>query len=765
MSINTNVYGAQNTWLNALNLSTGAMVTKCANFTGGDTVVSSSSLGVGNTANKTPHNTLIDRSISLTALGTESIFSHITYWKNSNEIYTDNEIATEFYFCTNDNSAPISNTSETIYTNSASNFWKTYKPTNNKSDILVPITKLNPKKILYLLQVMPVNANGAPAPFISGVVDNYRFMSIVDYANNARNIRTDYPYIQAARLVPRVDNSNTTTPSRSALSGGDYEFGMAINREFTAIPDNNLKINYCQFINIYDKFNIPLWGHRGYFNQSADYNVILANPDDIQTGVIEYSREYWVGHLWDNDFYDYLVRQAACLGVFVRAFAGGGSPASLPLNNDSVILGLLDDQGIGHGDYTRGEQNMTNPIYNWESYNDSPYDWTKPVDPTHYDKTTVFGNNDVANTFIKYWALSPAGVMALCDNIYSYINSVDTTTDDITKAITKTFYTNNPLDVIVGLKRFPFDIVNYVGYTGQSDSVKLGNLSTNIAGYPISGQYTVVNFGSYDVFPKFDDTFLDFMPYTYFELIVPFCGSVRLDPALFMGKKLQLKMIVDLYTGACTCYILANSLCIDSVSGNCSIDIPVSGIQSADFQNSVQNAISNVKNAKINQYAFNQRGNLAFATATLSGGSLGSPYMAVAGNVLQNMTTSLSSAMSLGTNITNAQKQSIQNDLDVSKAEYDLQHVQTPFNSVGSQSAANSFVEEMQARLIIYRPKFLDGWDSAIYGKTVGFACMRDGKVSSFSGYTVGNINLDGIDATNQEKQMIAAAFANGVYL
>ena len=215
-----------------------------------------------------------------------------------------------------------------------------------------------------------------------------------------------------------------------------------------------IEFYYCQFINIYDKFNIPLWGHRGYFNQSADYNVILANSDDIQTGIIEYSREYWIGHLWDNDFYDYLVRQAACFGVFVRAFAGGGSAASLPLNHDSVILGLLDDQGIGHGDYTRGSDNETNPIFNWSSYSESPYDYTKPVDPTPYNDRTVFGDNTLSNTFIQYYAMSKTGLESLCTYIYNYINSVDTTVEDINKAISKTFYTNNPLDTIVSLKMF-----------------------------------------------------------------------------------------------------------------------------------------------------------------------------------------------------------------------------------------------------------------------------------------------------------------------
>lgn len=767
MSINENVYGAADTWLNAPNLSTGAMKAKIANFTGGSTAAAAI-LSAGNTAGKTPHNALIDRSISMTALGNESIYSHITYMHGT-EIYTDDVIATEFYFCINIGDSFV--TDFDIETNTPQNYWKTYyQGTYNASDTTAPIVELNPKKILYLLQVRPVNAMGEPAPFISGVVDNARFMFIGDYVNNSNNIKTQYPYIQAARLSPRVDNSSSSTPSRSNPFTSTSGFGIAINREFSAIPDSNIKINYAQFRNnvSYDLNNIPLWGHIGYIHTSYDYNIILASPDDIQTGVIEYSREYWIAHEWDNDFYDYLVRQAACFGVYVKAFSGEGSAASLPLTNDSVILGLLDDQGIGHGDYTRGADNVNNPIYNWTSYSQSPYDWTKPVDPTPYNKQTVFGSNGLINTFIQYWALSPAALTGLCDKIYDYIDGLDPDTVDINQSIAKTFYTNNPLDVIVSLKRLPFDITQYSSITGTAQPVKLGNLSLfDITGYKLNGQYTVVDFGSYHVYPKFGNTFLDYAPYTYFELIIPFCGSTRIDPALFMDKTLKLKMVVDLYTGACTCYILADNLCIDSISGNCAIDIPVSGIQSADFQNSVQNAITNVKNARINSKAFEQRGNLA--VGSMGRKIFGNSAVNV-GNVLSNMGTSLSSALSLHSNITSVQQQEAQNAIDVNQAEYNLQHVQTPFNSVGSQSAANSYVEEMQARLIIYRPKFAEGYDAAKYAKTIGHACLINGKVSDFSGLTVGNINTDGIllhgmSPTDTEKTMLKSLFAGGVIL
>jgi len=765
--INENIYGAADTWLNAPYVGGGRMVTKCANFTGGTGYTNSSTLGIGNNQGKTPHGDLIDRTICTVALGTESIYSHMSYYLIT-DTYTDDEQVTEFFYAVNDGQRSFT-TQRSFYDTNHPNFWKVYTPSTpyNYSDNTIPITDLNPQKILYRLEVCPCKANGATAPYsYTQTSDGYIYIS--DYDNNLRNIKTDYPYIMAAQLVPYMDTSNTTTPNRSRLLAADAGFGIAINREFTSIPNDNLKINYCQFRNCggFGLNTVPLYGYKGYFPNA--YCIVLADTADITTAIVDYSTEKFVAHEYDTNFHDWLLSQAACFGVYVQAF--GGTPESVALDDDSIILGIIDGQGIGHGEYTRGAANRDNDIWGWDSYNVSPYDYTKPIDPTRYDTTTVFGNNSLYNTFIQYYACSPDGLKTLCNYIYNYINNIDTSTDDITKSIVKTFYTNNPLDVIVSLKRFPFNITEYFTSGAIAPvNIRLGELITTGYGWALSGQYTVVDFGSYDCYPVFGDTFIDYAPYTYYELIIPFCGSTRIDPALFMGKTLKLKMVVDLYTGACTCYILANSLCIDSVSGNCAIDVPITGIQSADFQNSVQNAITNVKNARINTAAYNLKGNLAMG-AIWTGAIGGNAFLkggaaARVGNFISSFGTSLSNALNVGGNVASAQKAEAQNYISESKANYDLEHVQTPFNSVGSQSAANSYIEEMQARLIIYRPKFIAGWDSETYGKTVGFACMLDGVVNDFDGFTVANIDVSGINASAEEKQLIAAAFANGVYL
>jgi len=754
--INTEIYGDPSTWSNTQFMP----FAKTVNY---GTTIQDAELTDGVNAGKTPVNELIENSICTAALGSESLYSNII-WEHNRELSHDSADYTPYFYANcYDSSGYSADRGHIDGTSPRYNAWKTFQPDvgnrRNKSLHSRVIGEYQPKKILYELVV--------------GVCPSNDYYNMHMYTLGAyladTTLQTSYPKIFHAGLRAYFDSSSTDTPNRE-VSAAVRLFGVCINRELSPFTlDYNIDYALVRGFNNYNSnIHIPIYGlPMTYIGSNSNYyNLVLAPEADI-------TRDgSYIHIIHDNtpEFIEYLIQQAACFGVFVRISNDSGLPTTtIPLDNNDIICGELVN-GVGHGEYTRGAANRDNDIWNWQTNRDSNFDPYNPPDPTPYDTTTVFGNNSLYNTFIQYYACSPDGLKTLCNYIYNYINNIDTSTDDITKSIVKTFYTNNPLDVIVSLKRFPFNITEYFTSGAIAPvNIRLGELITTGYGWALSGQYTVVDFGSYDCFPVFGDTFLDYAPFTYYELIVPFCGSTRIDPALFMGKTLKLKMVVDLYTGACTCYILANSLCIDSVSGNCAIDIPITGIQSADFQNSVQNAITNVKNARINTAAYNLKGNLAMG-AIWTGAIGGNAFLkggaaARVGNFISSFGTSLSNALNVGGNVASAQKAEAQNYIAESKANYDLEHVQTPFNSVGSQSAANSYIEEMQARLIIYRPNFIAGWDSETYGKTVGFACMLDGVVNDFDGFTVANIDVSGINASAEEKQLIAAAFANGVYL
>lgn len=760
MVINTDIYGVPEVW--GTSTLTGAGF-KWVNFN--NTTGAKPRLMDGAELEKTPHGALIENSVCTQALGTESIYSHIIVENAGTLYHCDYDYIPWFLSESDDTERNSQNSVSTINLDVNFNSWLPYQASGyywNYSDYCRPFAMWYHKKLLFVLRVQL-----ATSVDVTATKHTYNIYDITP------EILEEYPYITFAFLESYVDNSNTDTPNRSTIN--QYaQLGVSPNVQYSVPNVADFQINYAMYKSMVVN-NIPLWGANVIsFNEgSRIINICMCDEEDINV----YSNGVTVAREYNDDMAAYLIQQAACFGLFVRIANDSNIDTSIiPLDNDDIICGVLDDYEVGHGQFTRGAENRTNKIWNWQSNQDSNFDPYSP--PLPYDDTTVFGYNSLYNTFIQYYALSAPALKTLCNSIYAYINGVDTDTEDINKAITKTFYTNNPLDVIISLKRFPFDITQYSVITAQPQPVQLGNLSIfSVTGYKVDGHYTAVDFGSYFCEPAFNNSFLDYAPYSYYDLIVPFCGTVRLDPALFIGKTLNLKMVVDLYTGACTCYILANSLCIDSVSGNCAIDIPITGIQSADFQNSVQNAITNVKNARINTAAYNMRGNLAMSPVWT--GQIGSNALfkggaaARIGNALSGISGSLSSALHFGGNVASAQKEEAENYIANQKAEYDLQHVQTPFASVGSQSAANNYVEEMYARLIIYRPKFAADYNESVYAATEAHACLINGKVGDFAGkgLTIGNVktnnivNNAGISPTAAEQAMLKNAFSTGVIL
>lgn len=735
MRINEEIWGSENTWVTAA--GTFADVGKVANFNNQGT-----NLLAAVTQNKlTLSERIQDKSLSWCGMGTESNYGHMKIFANSTDTFgqgernVDNQEITNFFFYNipqGENALP----QNCIMTgDNAKYIWDSTYTLQNANLYIQPFTEFNIKKVIWLVQVTCSDT-------VTGTMHTYNYNEYIS------TYKTTYPVIRYIEAVPYKETSSE--PINRVQFSGTYPLTM--------------KPAIFNGYSVYTTVVTDYFGDYAIFSENENCNLLLfgskaQNTNNRYTIAIgDCKRKYDSPRSTYQDtnidsVLESALKTIACFGFY---FILDSNYINANLDNDNVYMGVIPTDGITHGEYTQGAANRENPNWTMTNTKTSNYDYKKPP----ADRITVFGSNTLYNTFIQYYAMSPAQLNNLCSVVYTYINSVDTSTEDINKAITKTFYTNNPLDVIVSLKKLPFNIVNYFGISSTAGPVKLGNLANAAAtGYKLNGQYTVVNFGSFTVEPAFGNSFLDYSPYTYAELIIPFCGSTRIDAALFMGKTLNLKMVVDLYTGACTCYILVNNLCIDSVSGNCAIDIPVTGIQSADFQNSVQNAITNVKNARLQIKSYERKGNIAMG-AIWNGSTSGQ-----LGNTISNIGSSLSAFRNIPSAVTSAESTRVKNDFDLQKANYDLEHVQTPFNSVGSQSAANSYVEEMQARIIIYRPILSDDYDASVYASTVGHACLKEGTVSSFSGLTVGSINVSDINASEQEKQLIQSAFASGVYL
>ena len=409
--------------------------------------------------------------------------------------------------------------------------------------------------------------------------------------------------------------------------------------------------------------------------------------------------------------------------------------------DENMMLGVLDENGVGHGEYTKGLDNINNPVFQWSDSTQSAYNPSippKPVDTNTYSITTGFNTvGNVAST-TKAYVVNAAALTGLSGEMWNIINSLVTTPEDMTNLDNLTldaFLTNNPIDAIVSVKKFP---LSSVPHAENLENVYLGKYQTGAAGYALAMQQARYNFEGIPIFPKFGNCFLDYAPYTKMQLYVPFCGTIDIDAADFMGRTLSVEMVIDFITGAVTAYVLANQLVVTSLTGNCGIDIAITGTEQSTVSAALENAIIQDKSA---------RGSYALKGSV--GGMLTSPI----GNI-----THPSSAM----------ENRFTTKLQKMQANYNLQHVEMPLRQIGQASPLNSWALEFVCRLIIYYPDgecitfnatnepALDSDKVKAFGAVNGFATVETKTLSSFTGFTqVSDADLSGVSATDTDKELI----------
>lgn len=457
-----------------------------------------------------------------------------------------------------------------------------------------------------------------------------------------------------------------------------------------------------------------------------------------------------------DELVEYARRQAAYLGLFFT----GDSTLAQSISDDiftdpDMYLGVITSEGYTNGTYTHGVENADQPQYTTSDMQaDSRYDPTRPVDPNNYDTRTVLNRSSGTTGFsaLPHYGITSADLFSL--KKYLYLVAPNLLDPDTGNDYEKYFLNQNPIDLIVSVVSFPLDLTPYLG---AAVTLTIGNQEVMApppgGGAPVavtaqpfvdvygssgfSGGTLILDAGYCTYYPHFGD-FRDYEGSA--DLLIPYCGSVHIEPQEYMGHQISVKYLVDLSTGSCLALVYRDTMVMDTIAGQIGVPVPLSGIQQSDYITALHNA----RHQLIQSDMSNLMG-MAGGLAAAAGGALtGSPMVAAGG------------LMAAGRSVVSAAS---------SDKEWQLDHVKAPVRTLGTAAAATSMVNEQYCRLVIRRPKMLS-YDADAYGHSVGYACYRVGPIAAYSGYTqIINPDLSGIPATDDELQMIRSAMASGIYL
>lgn len=731
MAVNTNVYGLPEEWTNAFFQQ--AQITtknKLASFG-----TNAKTLSEGVTAGKLSYDIPIDKSLSYCGLGTESAMSHVVYCglhDNAFQAYdsTDREVTNFAFFEKQTSTQYLPQSFISLEQLNRVNWSENIDTEFNESKDLIPYTVINPHNIILVIFLSVSNGDGVyydmTLEYFIRTFSQYNWtrvsrVRIVPYFGS--NI-DDVAWSASAGYSPTPQGHGVYMGilDEYVVSAKNKQFYMYINPDFNWIPFGFVGANTIGSIT---DTNLV---YMCYIPESAKNRVKYDNTHR------EFYIEYYDGMVED------ILKTVACFGLYFSTTTNDLGN----LTNEYTYIGLIDADGVGRGRYLQGAETVNAPQAQSDYTDMHNTGYTPSADETKYRNDTQFYAGYGTSSFTKFYALTEAQVNTLSQELYRIANDVPTGTS-ITEYNMKVFLTNNPIDCVISLKKFP--VVNIPLATSDA-TIYLGSKATSITGKILATPTWVYYFNfrnssNTSCRPVFGDNFLDYEPYTKCKIVIPFCGTVDVPVSyIYQYDDLQIALVMDFITGACTAYVLVHGITIDSITGSCAIDLPVSGIQSA----TLDSQIHSVANAREKQQTALNTGLIAGAVSIGVGLATGSLPIAIGGGAA--IIGSFMHATDTGKQIN-----------------YELSHMDTPVKQVSAASGQIAHTYDMRCKMIITRPEISPEYSAEEYAQTIGFACLDNGRLQDFNGFTVANIDLSSINCTAEEKEMIRSAFASGAYL
>lgn len=574
------------------------------------------------------------------------------------------------------------------------------------------------------------------------LICGYNFLSIyavlyLIYGNGTLIAFDKYNYeshgeiIGAILVVQNNISQNSADSSYHFFEIDDLQGSTYMLNNNNEITDNVNNYLFYRGVKTFERRYIPLIGMT---SRKSEYSVIsnknekasyyIFNSDFCQISVDETTLKCVIPQSQKEK----ILNIAATIGI---PFITNDDFNYTQVTNDNVdfeelYIPTIENNGLYNGDYTHGSDNKKQKqiVENWDSDRNAPYikgvkDFDN-IDNNKYTDKMVKGTGRQSGQFNNSYLINIENMKKLQKLLN--VKSVDDTTPEIYKNLL--FMGSNPMDCIVSINWFPVK----VPVTGNSNII-LGSYTTDISAKTVENFTTFVDCGFCDIKPIHENHyFLNFEPYSYYMLYIPFCGWYPLDSKKVVGKNIHLYMNLDFLSGTCACEVWVND-CLETVlNGIFSAPVSVQAFSQNDYFNSRINSIKNIGSDIINSTG------------------------AIAGNLNQKIPSGVSLATS-----------AVGGALNLTSDVFTFVRPEMRYNNITANTANLSTYNPILPYIARYT---VTERIPENYNSTVGYACEFTANVSDLSGYTVfSNFNCDGLSATESEKEEIKALAESGIFI
>lgn len=443
----------------------------------------------------------------------------------------------------------------------------------------------------------------------------------------------------------------------------------------------------------------------------------------------------------DDNFVDWVRQQIACFGLFFTEDEATVKRGAL--NDPLMMLGVLDSNGVGHGQWVAGTDNESQSQWEWDTTNKSSY---KPSgggggeDDPYGDNTKHITAGSGVNVGGKWYVddnLSTwNGLLSWCSQIPLEGSSA------VDKSL---FFGQNPIDCIIEAKYIFVNDYTFGKSVQPRGPISLGSYtdSGGVNAYPFTTSYPkTFNCGYVDIKKPFGD-FRDLSPFTTITLLLPFAGSIDLPTEIFMGHRCNLKETIDPLSGDLIYYVSVDNIDYCKVNGNCAMDLSINGLETATLAQT--------------KYRLQTQENVSYfnAMASLVGGLSGASISASSGNIVGLLSQFTGGVV----NYANAEYQA-------KRAHDEMERSAAPPAKISKSSSNVEWGDSLFPQIVIATAKMIEGYSDESYKNKTGFATYKVAKIGEQSGPVVcRNVVLDSLGCTSEEKQMIKQLLESGIYI
>lgn len=306
--------------------------------------------------------------------------------------------------------------------------------------------------------------------------------------------------------------------------------------------------------------------------------------------------------------------------------------------------------------------------------------------------------------------------------------------------------------------------------TEGSSHIYAGWLDSGVSASVVAYDTVDFDFGSISI-TRYFGSYLDYSPYTRFQLYLPYIGMVEINTDDFMPSqvngtasggavKMGLKYKISVSSGAFAAVILRNSDVYAQYTGNCATEIPFTATSSAQLWHAI---ISTVSTAAIAQ---NAAGNMA-SNAEIT--SLENEASDIALSASPHATpidyesmSKRGAAANLSAENRDIQRTSTQHQ-SLLRSTMDVISSKISYTKMGQIGANAGQVGLRRAALYITRPNLSHPQN---YKHFEGYPLNATRQLSACHGFTqVEACNLSGVSASSSELREIEALLKQGIYI